>query len=85
MEVEPRHVPTLSSLGVLHYQQGRLEEAQPLWERVLEVEPRHLNTLYNLGELHSDQGRPDEARSLWEQALAVNPDDQDIQSALAGL
>ena len=39
LEVDPRHVPTLRSLGTLHAQQGRPEEARRLWERGLEVIP----------------------------------------------
>ena len=35
--------------------------------------------------VHFQQGRFEKARQLWERALTINPEDQAIQSALAGL
>ena len=75
----------MSSLGKLHFVQGRDEQARPLLERALEVDPRHVVTLCSLAMLHVTQDRPDEARQLWERALTINPEDQAIQSALARL
>ena len=63
----------LRDLAVLRFQQGRLDEARPLFERSLLVDSRHVNTLYNLGNLHYLQDRFDEARRLWERVLAVDP------------
>jgi hypothetical protein len=85
LQVDPRHVRALCSLGQLHASQGRPEEALGLWERGFEVDPRHVPTLGNLGQLHSMQGRPAEARVLWERILAIDPDNSKALAKLKTL
>lgn len=60
-------------LGGLLHRQGRWEEAERCYRRVLELDPEALGALVELGRLKEDQGLVDEGRQLYQQALAQNP------------
>ncbi|KAE9566034.1 hypothetical protein CGMCC3_g17791 [Colletotrichum fructicola] len=75
------------SFGNLYSDQGRLKEAEAMYERALQgrekaLGPDHtstLDTVNNLGILYSDQGRLKEAEAMYERALqgcekALRPD-----------
>ncbi|KAK3946688.1 hypothetical protein QBC32DRAFT_128302 [Pseudoneurospora amorphoporcata] len=75
------------SLGNLYSDQGRLKEAEAMYQRALEgkekaLGPDHtstLDTVHNLGNLYSDQGRLKEAETIYQRALegkkkALGPD-----------
>ncbi|KAF4486038.1 Nephrocystin-3 [Colletotrichum fructicola Nara gc5] len=65
------------NLGILYSDQGRLKEAEAMYERALQGKekawgPDHtstLDTVNNLGNLYSDQGRLKEAEAMYERAL----------------
>ena len=74
-------------LGHLYADQGRLKEAEAMYQRALEgyekaLGPDHtstLNTVNNLGRLYADQGRLKEAEAMYQRALegyekALGPD-----------
>jgi predicted O-linked N-acetylglucosamine transferase (SPINDLY family) len=52
---------------------GRLNEALPLYQRVLERDPNHADSLHRLGEIAHRAGRHDLAVELVEKAIAVDP------------
>jgi tetratricopeptide (TPR) repeat protein len=58
-EVDPRRVNTLSNLGHLYFEQGRLDEARFLWERVLAVDPDDSEALEGLAKLSSREAAAD--------------------------
>jgi tetratricopeptide (TPR) repeat protein len=60
--------------------QGRLADAEALYERVLKVRPRHFDALHLLGVLRQQQGRSDEALRMFAAALKVSPDSADALS-----
>lgn len=67
----------LHNLGDLFVDQGRLDDAEAMYERALRgkekaLGPEHtstLDTVYNLGILYMDQGRLDESEAMYERAL----------------
>ena len=67
----------LSSLGNLYANQGKLEEAEKMYQRALQGKekawgPEHTSTLVtvnNLGNLYADQGKLDEAEKMYQRAL----------------
>lgn len=67
-------------LGVLFADQGKLAEAEKMYQRALEEKekalgPEHtstLDTVNNLGLLYSDQGKLTEAEKMYQQALEGN-------------
>jgi tetratricopeptide (TPR) repeat protein len=64
-------------LGVLYRHQGKLDEAEKMYQRALEGQekalgPGHTSTLQtvsNLGILYTDQGKLDEAEKMYQRAL----------------
>lgn len=69
----PRLHWPMFGLGALLARQGRLEEAQRCFQRVLEQDPEALGAMVELGRLHEAQGEVAEARKLFRRALALNP------------
>lgn len=72
----PRDVKALELLGRLRYQQGRLEEAQALFQRVLALDPSLVKAKINLAQLMYGLGQRDPARLLLAEiasAPALNP------------
>lgn len=57
-----------------YHRQGRLAEAQALYEAVLKVQAGHFDALHLLGVLARQSGRFQQAVELIGRALAVNPD-----------
>ncbi|KAL2808184.1 hypothetical protein BJX63DRAFT_424818 [Aspergillus granulosus] len=77
----PDHTSTLDTvhnLGLLYSNQGKLKEAEELYQRALSgyekaLGPDHTSTLItanNLGLLYSDQGKLKEAEELYQRALS---------------
>ncbi|KAJ5919800.1 Disease resistance protein [Penicillium verhagenii] len=77
IEVEDEAAGALYSLGLLYADQGRLQEAEVMYDRALEGYEKvwgqehtsTLDTVNNLGLLYADQGRLQEAEAMYERAL----------------
>jgi tetratricopeptide (TPR) repeat protein len=67
----------LGSLGNLYSDQGKLNEAEKMYERALQGKEKvlgaehtsTLDTVHNLGVLYTDQGKLDEAEKMYKRAL----------------
>ncbi|KAF5658010.1 tetratricopeptide repeat domain-containing protein [Fusarium heterosporum] len=76
-EMQKSEVWTYVAFGNLHFDQGRLDKAEVMYERALQgnekaLGPEHtstLSTVNNLGLLYFDQGRLDKAEGMYERAL----------------
>jgi tetratricopeptide (TPR) repeat protein len=62
------------NLGLVYFQQGRLDEAIVQYQKVLQINPVETDALNNLGSAFLQQGRPDEAAAYYQKALALQPD-----------
>ncbi|KAF9887507.1 hypothetical protein FE257_010085 [Aspergillus nanangensis] len=80
------HISTLDTthnLGIIYYAQGRLEEAEEIYERVLSLSPDHgflPNTVSNLAHVYRSRGKLEDAEKMYQQALrdqekTLGPDD----------
>eukprot|EP00633_Aureoumbra_lagunensis_P002866 CAMPEP_0197302774 /NCGR_PEP_ID=MMETSP0890-20130614/51260_1 /TAXON_ID=44058 ORGANISM="Aureoumbra lagunensis, Strain CCMP1510" /NCGR_SAMPLE_ID=MMETSP0890 /ASSEMBLY_ACC=CAM_ASM_000533 /LENGTH=633 /DNA_ID=CAMNT_0042782465 /DNA_START=287 /DNA_END=2188 /DNA_ORIENTATION=+ len=89
---------SLNNLAELLKNQGKYDEAKPLYERSIKVReqklgPNHPDVatpLSNLAELLKDQGKYDEAKQLYERALEISektygPNHQDLATTLNNL
>ncbi|KAE9565732.1 hypothetical protein CGMCC3_g18085 [Colletotrichum fructicola] len=87
MDVGEGEIWMFDNLGMLYWDQGRLKEAEAMYDRALQgkekaLGPYHtstLNTVNNLGLLYKDQGRLKEAEGMYQRALqgkekALGPD-----------
>jgi len=61
--------------AVTLHNQGRLSEAERLYEQALAVDPDLMDARHMLGVLKAQQGRPDEAYDLISPVVAANPRD----------
>ena len=66
-------VSDLLGQAVRLHQQGRLDEAQAAYRRVLEVAPRQFDALHLLGVIERQRGRPAHAVELIQEALRLEP------------
>jgi tetratricopeptide (TPR) repeat protein len=72
-----RAIDAMHMLGLLYADQGRLAEAESMYQRAVEGKekalgrdhPSTLDTVNNLGILYADQGRLTEAESMYQRAL----------------
>jgi protein O-mannosyl-transferase len=62
------------NLGVVYFQEGRLEEAISQYLSVLRINPAETDALNNLGSAFLQQGRLDDAIAQYQKALALQPD-----------
>ncbi|KAJ5627818.1 Disease resistance protein [Penicillium lividum] len=77
IEVNEETAGALHSLGFLYADQGRLQEAEAMYERALEGKEKAcgrehtstLGTINNLGNLYANQGRLQEAEAMFKRAL----------------
>jgi predicted TPR repeat methyltransferase len=72
---QPRHVDAREALlvAVQLHQQGYLDAAQELYERLLKLDPRNANALHYLGVLLHARGKSDEAIECMRQSIALDP------------
>jgi tetratricopeptide (TPR) repeat protein len=68
----PREAKALELLGRLRYQQGRFEEAQSLYQRVLALDPSLVNAKINLAQIRYRLGQRDSARLLLAEVTAAS-------------
>ena len=89
---------SLNNLAELYRNQGKYDEAEPLYQRALAIREKSLGSdhpdvatsLNNLAVLYSDQGRYDEAEPLYQRALAIREkslgaDHPDVATSLNNL
>jgi len=70
---------SLNNLAQVHHDQGRYDEAKPLYVQALEIRRKALGedhpdfaaSLTNMGVLYVEQGRLDEAAPMLQQALVI--------------
>jgi Tfp pilus assembly protein PilF/Ca2+-binding EF-hand superfamily protein len=75
LRLDPNHVLTLCSYGVLLYDVRRdHERAEKMYKRALNLDPQNVNTLCNYGWLLHDVRRDhDAAEQLYKQSLRLDP------------
>ena len=72
-------------LGVIYYQQGKIEASIDLVKKAISQEPSNFMYYNSLGNLLEETGNLDEAISSYEKALELNPSDTRARAALWSL
>ena len=80
--LDPDHFEARESLGVVHAQRGRDDEARPLLEATLEADPNRPAALYAMGLVLERLGEREQAVTCFARALAVRPDWPQAREAL---
>jgi len=70
---EDAPTPALLQLAHVELDQGRLEDAQRVYERVLARDPRNVEAITHIGGVLYAEGRVDEALAKLEEALRIDP------------
>jgi len=77
LDIDPRYVPALTSIGRLYHAAGRWEDLLDTYERELELTPRGpaaVTLLQKMGELCEDRiGREDQAIQCYRRAIELDP------------
>lgn len=76
------HPAALLQDAVALHRQGRLDEAERLYNRVLKIDRRHFDALHLLGVLNQQRGKTGEAYRLLTAALKIQPRSPDALSHL---
>jgi tetratricopeptide (TPR) repeat protein len=74
LEIAPRDLNFLDTLGFVHLQQGRPADATKVFREMLAQKSDLALGRFRLGQAFRASGQPDLARREWEQALQLNPE-----------
>lgn len=85
LQIDPKNVNLLNSLGVTHAQMARYQKAIPLFKRVLEIDRSNFMALCNLGFALLAGKNVDEAVAAFEEALLCRDDYFDLLLQLGKL
>ena len=64
------------------FQEGKLEEAEEIYKKVLGIDPNNFNAIVNLGNIYGTTGMFDKAVEYFERALAFNPGNPELLTRL---
>ena len=79
---EPEHAETLHLLGIMAYQQERLDDAIAYFQRAIESDSSVGKYHGNLGTVHAAAGRVEEAIDHLERAAILDPDNANVHNSL---
>ena len=65
----PSNIMFLTNLGNIYSDQGRLTEAQKLFEKVIDVYPNHIGAVLGLGNIHVMQAKYNQALQLYQKIM----------------
>jgi Tfp pilus assembly protein PilF len=69
----PSSARLLNNLGIIYYDQKRVEEARALFERAVAIDPEYPEGYNNLGHIYYREGKFPEAVALFQKAIRINP------------
>ncbi|MEW6264404.1 MAG: tetratricopeptide repeat protein [Thermodesulfobacteriota bacterium] len=78
LELNPRDLNLLNSLGVCYGQRKMLQEALTAFDQVLSLDPDNLMAHFNRGYILAMNGRAEEALESFRRAAALDPENFDV-------
>ncbi|MFA6563194.1 MAG: tetratricopeptide repeat protein [Verrucomicrobiia bacterium] len=79
---DPENLVVLTNLGVIRFQQGRLEEAEYLFNRALQIAPNDAYIHATVGIIYFKQDRIDDAIGELTRSTKLNPNDAEARNYL---
>ncbi|WP_350258896.1 tetratricopeptide repeat protein [Scrofimicrobium sp. R131] len=71
----PDDVDARLELGVIYFNQAKVNEASEQWLAVTELDPENITAWYNLGFAYlSDPDQADRAQEAWQKVIDIDPD-----------
>ncbi len=83
LEQKPDSGAFIDTLGWIHYQQGRYEEAYAEIKRAAEIIPDDPTILDHLGDIYLKLEQPDKALGKWKRSYLIDPDNEEVEQKLA--
>ena len=85
LENDPHHLPAMLYLADTFIQTNRMDEAQPLLEKLVELNSRREMAHRDLGIVYAEKDRKPDALKEFQKALALTPDDVNVHWRLGRL
>ncbi len=76
-------IPQAISTAIEHQSQGRLDQAEPIYRRILEADPSNADALHLLGVIAFQTGKSEQALELISKAIESNPNQPSYYGNLA--
>ena len=73
LDIEPNNLIALSNLGVVNYQQNKLDESEQFLRRAVALAPNDAESRALLGIVYFRKGKTDDAFAELTRAIAINP------------
>src|SRR6202012_4631600 len=80
---DPENADAQNNLGMIHYAQGHIAEAENCFRTALRLRPDHANATLNLGSARQILNHIAEADRLFRRALSIGVDEARAKSNLA--
>lgn len=81
--MQPGILESYINLGIIHFQQGKLNMAVQLWQQVLTADPDNIEAQINLGAAYIQMGLNDLAVETYKRALVLQPGNLSLYYNLA--
>ena len=73
LKENPKNMDALVALANLYLEQGELEKAIPVLEKIAVIQPNNLDWQFNLAKLYELSDQTDKAEKIYDQMLSKNP------------
>jgi len=73
LQENPKNMDALVALANLYLEQGELEKAIPVLEKIAVIQPNNLDWQFNLAKLYELSDQMDKAEKIYDQMLSKNP------------
>jgi len=73
LDAEPNNLLALSNVGVIYYQQGKLQDAESFLRRAVALAPNDAESRALMGVVYFRRGKTEEAFAELTRAIAINP------------
>lgn len=73
LKENPQNMDALVALANVYLEQGKLEKAIPILEKIAVIQPNNLDWQFNLAKLYELSDQTDKAETIYDQMLSKNP------------
>lgn len=73
LKENPQNMDALVALANVYLEQGKLEKAIPILEKIAVIQPNNLDWQFNLAKLYELSDQTDKAEKIYDQMLSKNP------------
>ncbi len=75
LSFDSENIAALYQIGLIQWEKGYLNQAKPIFEKILELDPNHVNATTSYGDILLEENNLEFALIYYEKALKIKPDD----------